>query len=422
MHHRTGKVDKGQVYYMDAKKYKGKLLLTRYKNKTLLLHLKDNRLILAQAFSENSSILGNVYLGKVTNVVKNIDAAFVEIMPGQICFLPLKECRHALLANRSFDNRILPGDEMVVQVVKEASKTKQPSVSANISFTGTYCVVTTGKRNIGFSSKLKTPEREELQKYLHLLKEQSRKEQTINSPVFVKELGYVFRTNCRELHGNYEPLFKELKDLNQKAEKLLQTAIHRTCYSLLSEAEAPYLSAVSSIYQNEYEEIVTDSEALFQSLLASNRFPASKLRLYQDSRLTLQKLYAVETKLSEALSKKVWLKSGGFLVIEPTEALTVIDVNTGKSIGKQPSKEHYFKTNMEAAGEIALQLKLRNISGIVIIDFINMEELDKEEELLAYLKELLKKDAVKTDVVDITPLGLVEITRQKISRPLWEQL
>lgn len=402
---------------MDELHCDGKVLLTPYKNKILLLLLKNNRLVFAQAFSaENKSILGNIYLGKVTNVVKNIDAAFVEITPGQICFLPLKECRHALLANRPFDNRILSGDEIAVQVVKEASKTKQPSVSANISFTGTYCVVTTGKQGTGFSNKLKAGEIEELQQFLYQLKEQT------SETAFLKETGFVFRTNCRELHGNYEPLVQELKDLTKRAEDFLSTVNHRTCYSLLKEAQAPYLSAISSIYQNEYEEIVTDDEVLFQKLLTCNRFPASKIRLYQDKLLSLQKLYAVETRLSEALGKKVWLKSGGYLVIEPTEALTVIDVNTGKSIGRQSAKEHYFKTNMEAATELALQCKLRNISGIILVDFINMDDKAKEEELLSYLKSLLKKDSVKTTVVDITPLGLVEITRQKISRPLWEQL
>ncbi len=403
---------------MSVTKDGGKLLLTPYKNKILLLLIQKNRLVFAQVFSDEGSILGNIYLGKVTNVVKNIDAAFVEIKPGQICFLPLKECRHTLLVNRSFDNRILPGDEIVVQVVKEASKTKQPSVSANISFTGTYCVVTTGKRSIGFSNKLKPAEKEELQKFLKQLSERPLKD----SPILAKELGYVFRTNCRELHGNYEPLAAELKDLNRKAEEFLDTAIHRTCYSLILEEEAPYLAAVSSIYQTEYEEIVTDDEVLYQNLLTCKRFPASKIRFYQDTHIPLQKLYAVETRISEALGKKVWLKSGGYLVIEPTEALTVIDVNTGKSVGKHSSVEHYFKTNMEAAEELALQCKLRNISGIILVDFINMENQTQEEELLSYLKSLLKKDSVKTTVVDITPLGLVEITRQKISKPLWEQL
>ena len=393
----------------------GKLLLTYYKNKILLLYIQDNRLVFAQAFSEkNESILGNIYVGKVTNVVKNIDAAFVEIYPGQICFLPLKECRHAILTNRTFDKRILAGDEIVVQVVKEAAKTKQPSVTANISFTGTYCVVTTGKKKIGYSNKLKVFEKEKLEKF--------------SSDFFAKSenlnpsLGYVFRTNCRELHGNFEPLSEELSALTQKADDFLNTAVHRTCYSLLAESPAPFLSALKSMYQNEYDEIITDDKELFEKLKDCDGLPNEKIRFYEDERLPLQKLYSVETKLSEALSKQVWLKSGGYLVIEPTEALTVIDVNTGKSIGKCTPEEHYFRTNKEAALEIARQLKLRNLSGIIIVDFINMESKEMEEELMGVLKSSLKGDSVKTSVVDITPLGLVEITRQKINKPLAEQM
>ena len=393
----------------------GKLLLTYYKNKILLLHIQDNRLVFAQTFSaKNESILGNIYVGKVTNVVKNIDAAFVEIYPGQICFLPLKECRHAILTNRSFDKRILAGDEIVVQVVKEAAKTKQPSVTANISFTGTYCVVTTGKKKIGYSNKLKVFEKEKIENFTS---EFFAKSENLNP-----SLGYVFRTNCRELHGNFEPLSEELSALTKKADDFLNTAVHRTCYSLLAESPAPFLSALKSMYQNEYDEIITDDKELFEKLKDCDGLPNEKIRFYEDERLSLQKLYSVETKLSEALSKQVWLKSGGYLVIEPTEALTVIDVNTGKSIGKCTPEEHYFHTNKEAALEIARQLKLRNLSGIIIVDFINMESKEMEEDLMGVLKNSLKRDSVKTSVVDITPLGLVEITRQKINKPLAEQM
>lgn len=393
----------------------GKLLLTYYKNKILLLHIQDNRLVFAQAFSaKNESILGNIYVGKVTNVVKNIDAAFVEIYPGQICFLPLKECRHAILTNRAFDKRILAGDEIVVQVVKEAAKTKQPSVTANISFTGTYCVVTTGKKKIGYSNKLKVFEKEKIENFTS---EFFAKSENLNP-----SLGYVFRTNCRELHGNFEPLSEELSALTKKADDFLNTAVHRTCYSLLAESPAPFLSALKSMYQNEYDEIITDDKELFEKLKDCDGLPNEKIRFYEDERLPLQKLYSVETKLSEALSKQVWLKSGGYLVIEPTEALTVIDVNTGKSIGKCTPEEHYFHTNKEAALEIARQLKLRNLSGIIIVDFINMESKEMEEDLMGVLKNSLKRDSVKTSVVDITPLGLVEITRQKINKPLAEQM
>ncbi len=391
---------------------KGKLLLTNYKGKVVLLHIQNNRLVFARAFSENGSLVGNVYIGKVTNVLKNIDAAFVEIFPGQICFLPMKECHNATLTNRTFDGRIVAGDEVVVQVSKDAVKTKQPVVTANISFTGTYCVVSTGKKKTSFSTKLSEGEKKTIGSYFKTIKPELPKEQSV---------GYVFRTNCRELADDFEPLKKELLLLTKKANEFLDTVAHRTCYSLLSKQEAPYLAAVTNIYQSEYEEIVTDDETIFAQLKDCEALKKIPVRLYADEMLSLHKLYSVDTKISEALSKNVWLKSGGYLVIEPTEALTVIDVNTGKAIAKRTPQEQFFLTNMEAAEEIALQLKLRNISGIVIVDFINMESTSHEEKVLSRLRELLKTDSVKTSVIDITPLGLVEITRQKVNSSLSEQ-
>lgn len=398
----------------------GKLLLTPYKNKILSLLLKGNRLLSANAFLPEGGLLNNIYIGKVTNIVKNIDAAFVEIFPGQICFLSLKECQNAILVNRTYDERLIAGDEIIVQVTKEAVKTKQPVLSANLSFTGTYCVVTTGKRHIGFSSKLAEDQKSELKSYMG----------TITSSLNREEFGYVLRTNCRELHGNYEPLKEELEALTKQAKDTLKTAGYKTCYSRLFAAPASYLFELHSFYQSEYDEIITDDREIYENLCSycspkgtdqENTFP-KKIRLYQDDMLPLQKLYCVETRLSEALSKNVWLKSGGYLVIEPTEALTVIDVNTGKSIEKKNAEEHYFRINMEAAKEIALQLRLRNISGMILVDFINMQSKEQEEALIQKLKALLKEDRIKTNVIDITGLGLVEITRKKINKPLWEQL
>lgn len=397
----------------------GKLLFTPYQNKILSLLVKENRLVFASAFLPKGGLLNNIYIGKVTNIVKNIDAAFVEIFSGQICFLPLKECQNAILVNRTCDGRLCVGDEIIVQVVKEAVKTKQPVLSANLSFTGSYCVVTTGKRRLGFSSKLTEEKKTALKNYL----------ETINPDTDREPFGYVLRTNCRELHDDYEPLKKELESLTAQAKEILKTARYKTCYSRLFAAPASYLSVLQSLYQSEYDEIVTDSQEIYETLChfcsqeSDGKFKFSKkIRLYEDPMLPLQKLYCVETRLSEALSKNVWLKSGGYLVIEPTEALTVIDVNTGKSIGKKKAEEHYFKINMEAAAEIALQLRLRNLSGMILVDFINMQSKEQEEALVQRLKMLLKEDSVKTDVIDITGLGLVEITRKKKNKPLWEQL
>ena len=148
-----------------------------------------------------------------------------------------------------------------------------------------------------------------------------------------------------------------------------------------------------------------------------------KLKLYSDPMLPLIKLYGIETKLENALKEKVWLKSGGNLIIQPTEALTVIDVNTSKAVtGKKNVEETFFKLNLEAAKEIAKQIRLRNLSGIIIVDFIDMKKEENKECLLNTLNEYLKQDPVKTMLIDMTALNLVEITRKKIRKPLYEQI
>ena len=145
------------------------------------------------------------------------------------------------------------------------------------------------------------------------------------------------------------------------------------------------------------------------------------IRLYQDTLLSLSSLYSLEKKLENAFSSHVWLKSGGFLVIEPTEALTVIDVNSGKYEAGRNANETYRKINLEAGEEVARQLRLRNLSGIIIVDFINMRSGQYRQELLHYMRELTAKDRISTRIIDITPLGLMEITRKKINKPLREQ-
>ena len=146
------------------------------------------------------------------------------------------------------------------------------------------------------------------------------------------------------------------------------------------------------------------------------------IRLYEDALLPLYKLYAVESRLQELLDRKVWLKSGGYLVIEPTEALISIDVNTGKCDRGHNKEETTFKINREAAEMIALQLRARNLSGMILVDFINMKDKERERQLIEYMRSLLQKDSIPADVVDMTGLGLMEITRKKVRPSLAEQM
>jgi ribonuclease G len=181
-----------------------------------------------------------------------------------------------------------------------------------------------------------------------------------------------------------------------------------------------------NISSGQLNEIITDIPEIHQTVLdyISNNQPedVKKLRLYQDTLLSLYRLYSLETVLSRATCEKVWLASGGFLMIQPTDAFVAIDVNTGKYQGKKKASETYRKINLEAAQEIAIQLRLRNLSGIILIDFINMTDREHQDELFHMLQKYLRRDSVKAIAIDITPLHIMEMTRQKIKKSLSQQL
>ena len=183
-----------------------------------------------------------------------------------------------------------------------------------------------------------------------------------------------------------------------------------------------YLARLLDLYEESADVFLTDDKELYDEiqeyLTVHQPEDLSKLSFYEDRLLPMDKLYSLEHQLSLALQEKVWLNSGGYLIIQPTEALTVIDVNTGKYEGGKKQEKTFLKINKEAAIEIARQLRLRNISGIIIIDFINMEEKQSVDELLSLLNSELHKDPIPTTLVDMTKLSLVEITRKKKEKPL----
>lgn len=381
---------------------------------------------------EPALMVGSIYIGKVKNVVPAIDAAFVELKKGSMGFLPLKNAKEAVITNRTFDGRILMGDDILVQVEKEGIKTKDPGLTCNLSFTGKYLVLTTGKQNIGFSSKL-SPEIKEMWK--------ERIQSWGLSDILKKEkTGMVLRTNVSGMQKRMVPeakyegieetdetvqvenrFQKEFEGLLTLKNKIMEEAMHRTCFSCLFQPMEGFLTDIRDCYESSYDKILTDSPWIYNRI--REEFPAmEQVELYQDTKLTLGKLYSVETRLKEALAEKVWLKSGAYLVIQQTEAMTVIDVNSGKIQKKHPKDDIYHEINKEAAQEIALQLQLRNLSGIIVIDFISQNGKQQDDRLLGFLQGIVKQDPVKTTVVDMTPLGLVEVTRKKIHKSLKEQL
>ncbi len=379
--------------------------------------LEDHQMLEVQCIPADAppQILNNIYVGRVSQVVKNIGAAFVKIEKGKKCFLPLSDLTHPVYVKRITEKQPLSqGDELLVQIVREAVKTKDPQVSTNLSLAGVYSVVTSADRQLGVSGKINAEKRELLR--------------TLAATVHDERFGVIVRTNAAELLPDGEQaLTSEICSLQEQMQTIISQAPHRTIYSVLHQAPPEYIRILQNQPLEHISEVVTDDNGIFEELTAfACAHPSmkldQKLRFYNDAQLDLQKLYSIQVQLERALQKKIWLKSGANLLIETTEAMTVIDVNSSKNIKKKSPEDQHLQINLEAAKEIAAQLLLRNISGIIIIDFIDMASIDDKERLLAAMRSFVRTDPVKTEVIDLTRLGLMELTRKKTRRPLAEQL
>lgn len=358
---------------------------------------------------EQEVILGSIYVGKVKNIVKNIQSAFVEIENGLLCYLPLDELKNPIYTKPKKQERLAEGDELLVQVNREAVKTKAPSVTTNLNLTGKHLVLTTGNRVIGYSSRLKGGEKARLKQLVETW-----------DPV---PAGLILRTNAGQT--DEAELLKEYKKLCGQYRYLTEQAVHRTVFSCVMKNRPSYLNSILGSRSGNLKEILTDDPELYEQIreFLTEEMPEDigKLRFYEDRGLPLKALYRLEKGLHDALAERVWLKSGAYLVIEPTEALTVIDVNSGKYTGGKDRQKAIRKINLEAAEAIAGQMRLRNLSGIIVVDFVDMEAKDAQEELLLKMREFLKKDPQKASAVDLTELGLMELTRKKQKKTLLEQ-
>ena len=316
---------------------------------------------------DRKSSLGNIYVGQIENVAANIGAAFVQISANEKCYLQLSDAQNAIYTSVRKGNRPLKSGD----------------------------------------------DRSRLSKWM---------EEEISRPD--KEFGIIVRTNAAD--ASKEEIQKELEYLKGLYQKAAVDGRSRTCFRCVYRTEPFYISAVRDANSRNLEEIVTDIPEISQQIsdYLENNSPEEKdkLRFYEDKLLPLYRRHRLETVREEIQHEKIWLNSGGFLVIQQTEAFVSIDVNSGKFTGKKKMQETYRKINLEAAKEIARQLRLRNLSGIILIDFINMENPDHQDELFHVLQKYLRKDPVKSKAVDITPLHILELTRKKVRKPVIEDI
>ena len=391
------------------------MLVTVRENQLWTAWFEEGKIVQLHArFVTEDTLLGTIYVGKVKNIVQNIQAAFVEIADAGVCYLsmqePLLPLGQKALAQEG--RKLHIGDEILVQVATESIKKKPPKLTGMISLTGRYLVLTRGKTQIALSTKIQGEEsRALLRSYMEAFEND--------------EYGFIVRTNAKD--APKEAIIKEAKQLIMQYESITEKAPYRTCFSLVYQSPPSYVTQLRDGYRTKQDEIVTDVPDIYEKMReymeAAEPQEIEKLKLYQDESVSLDVLYNLSGHIKRALSKNVWLKSGAGIVIEPTESLTAIDVNTGKAIkGHKNTEETFLQINMEAAVEIARQLRLRNLSGMIIVDFIDMKKEKNKEKLLHFLKEEVKKDPVKTMVLDYTALGLVELTRKRLYKPLHEMI
>lgn len=378
-------------------------VITQLHNILFLLVYEEGVLAECHPLPDNQSLqIGNIYIGRVEKVVKNIQSAFIRLDVGHVGYLPLDD-KPALILNRTLPKglpSIAENDLILVQVEKEPQKMKQAKVTGNISLGGAHVVLDLQKGMIGVSRKIKDKDR--IRQLKGLLVD--------------TKYGCVFRTAC-ELADD-QTIFSEYEVLAKEFNELVHKAFYEKRTGCIKKGKQEYLAILEEYGIDRIHEVKTDIPEVAKQLEGA----VSNVVLYKDEIYPLYKLLSLETEINKLLNKKVWLKSGGFLVIEPTEAMVVIDVNSGKSIGKKNKDSHILKLNLEAAKEISKQLRLRNLSGIIVIDFINMQSKEDKAQVIQCLEQGFKRDKTPAFFVEITRLDLFELTRKKIRKPLHEVL
>ncbi len=369
--------------------------------------------------------VGNIYKGRVVRVLPGMRAAFVEIGLSRTAFLYGGDlCPRLLEAEDLFGEEISEkdlkgspiedllktGQEILVQVVKEPVGNKGARLTTNITLPGRYLVFLPTMSHIGVSRKI--VDEEERQRLRDLI-------DRLRPP----GTGWIVRTVAREaseeeLKTEMDFLLSLWQDIKHRAEKV-------TAPALIYEELDISLRAVRDLLVREVSSLVVDNRQVYEKILSFMDRMAPHLkgcvRLHEGPP-PLFEAYGIEVETTRLLARKVWLKSGGFIVIEPCEAFTAIDVNTGRYVGKIDLEETVLRTNLEATKEIAYQLRLRNIGGLIIIDFIDMQKAESREAVYRALKDYLNRDRAKTNVRPMSEFGIIEMTRERRRESLYDLL
>ena len=368
-------------------------------------------------------LVGNIYLGKVSRVLPGMQSAFVDIGLDRAAFLHVADLHAALPAGRRaedaplvpIERQVFEGQTLTVQVIKDPIGTKGARLSTQVSIAGRMLVHLPQDQHIGISQKIGSPEaREQLRVRMQAL---------VGTPETGGGGGFILRTNAEE--ASDEELAEDIAYLRKTWSLVRQRAVSKPAGTLLHQDLSLVERVLRDLTTEATQSIRIDSRMQFEALQAFGRtyMPAvvDKLEHYRGERPIFD-LFGIEEDVAKALARRVDLKSGGYLIIDQTEALTTVDVNTGGFVGARNFDDTIFKTNLEAAGAIARQLRLRNLGGIVIVDFIDMTREEHREAVLAEFRKQLSRDRTRTTLSGFSALGLVEMTRKRTRESLAHML
>ncbi len=363
------------------------------------------------ARSDRKSLVGNVYLGKVRNVLPGMEAAFIDFGEGKNGVLYAGDVNYAEHdfggKAKRIENAFGTGDSVLVQVVKDAMGHKGARLTNQISLAGRYLVLAPREDVRGISRRLPDDERRRLREVVGDLRPEG--------------TGIIVRTAAEG--ATREDIKGDIDRLKAMWDQMDLDRESASAPALIYEEPPLVIRVIREHFTRDFRRLLIDDaeihEQVLEYLSGTEADLVEKVTRYKDD-LGLFERYHVEDQLRKALDRRVWLPSGGHLVIDRTEALTVIDVNTGRFVGSTNLEETVLQNNLESAEEIARQLRLRDIGGIIVIDFIDMEDTKNQEAVLRRLREHLAKDKTRSQVFDVSHLGLVEMTRKNVSAGLLE--
>lgn len=361
---------------------------------------------------ESETLAGNIYLAVTRNVLPGMEAAFLDFGVSKNGVLYASDVastgKNGGRSQRRIENVLKEGDQVLVQVTKDAMGAKGARLTGIPSLPGRYLVLVPESDNVGISRRLPDDDRTRLREIINKVRPSG--------------FGVIVRTAA--LHASAEELAADVARLLKGWERIQSEVDEGNAPRLIHEEPELLIKVIREHYTADFRKLMIDDRAAYETVVSYLQGTApdlvSKVQLYEDA-IPLFDRYHVDDQLKKALDRRVYLPSGGHLVIDRTEALTVVDVNTGKFVGSSTLEDTVLHNNVEAAEEIARQLRLRDIGGIIVIDFIDMETVDNQQKVLRRLKETLAKDKTRTQVFDVSQLGLVEMTRKNVSAGLLEQ-